>query len=114
MISDGRAQSPDGRGVSGGSTAGAQGSGAQPDGTGRNPYESPVTGSYPYPSQPYAEPATAGRDVYDERDYRPSAADGYGAASANGTQGGTGTGGYPDARYGNPGSGYAAPRDDRY
>jgi hypothetical protein len=114
MLPDGRAQLPDGRASSGGSTAGAQGGGSQSGGAGRNPYESPVTGSYPYPSQPYSEPPTAGRDVYDDRSHRQSATDGYGAASPNGPQGGTGTGSYPSSRYDNQGSGYTDPRDGRY
>jgi hypothetical protein len=78
-----------------------------PASSGRNPYESAVTGSYPYPGQPYpprpttasnrpsgANPALDGRDVRDDRYYRPgpSQADGY-----------------------NPGNdGYGAPRDGRY
>jgi hypothetical protein len=111
MLPDGRAQLPDGRASSGGSTSSSGGAQA---GAGRNPYESPVTGSYPYPGQPYSEPPTAGREVYDDRAYRPSPADGYGAASLNGAQDGAGTGSYPNGRYSSQGQGYVAPRDGRY
>ena len=79
-------------------------------GTGRNPYESAVTGSYPYPSQPYparpgpsgnrtsdANPALDGRDGRDARDdryYRPGPSQSEGYDPAN--------------------DGYGAPRDRRY
>ena len=103
--------------------AGAQARTA-PASTGQNPYESAVTGSYPYPSpypsQPYpsaatpsaanARPAAANpaldardrRDARDDRDgrhYRPGqpSADGYGPASVD---------------YGTPGSGTS--RDRRH
>ena len=75
-------------------------------GTGQNPYESTVTGSYPYPSQPYpsaappsaanARPAPAnpaldgrdgrdGRDARDGRQYRPGQqpGDGYGPGNVD-------------------------------
>ena len=74
--------------------------------TGQNPYESAVTGSYPYPGQPYpsattpsaanlrpapANPALDGRDGHDGRDardgrqYRPGqqTGDGYGPANVD-------------------------------
>jgi hypothetical protein len=81
-----------------------------PGATGRNPYDSAVTGSYPYPVQPYpsrpgptanppsgADPALNGRDVRDGRDdryYRPGSppSDGYGPGNAD----------------------YGTPRDGRY
>jgi hypothetical protein len=81
-----------------------------PASTGLNPYESAVTGSYPYPAQPYparpgpsgdrtsgANPALDGRDGRDDRYYRP------GPAQANG---------YDQGNDGN--DGYGTPRDRRY
>jgi hypothetical protein len=100
-----------GSAVGGGSTAAAAAARTTPAATGQNPYDSSVTGSYPYPSQPYpsrsAAPSTAGpvpgaanptvdgrdardrRDARDGRAYRPvPSADGYGSANADyGTQG---------------------------
>ena len=94
----------------GGQGAGGQGGApgrSLPAGTGRNPYESAVTGSYPYPVQPYparpgpggsrtsgANPAVDGRD---DRYYRP------GQAQADG---------YDQGADGD--DGYGAPRDRRY
>ena len=100
-----------GNGQGGGSPAGsAAGRSLPAGGTGRNPYESSVTGSYPYPSQPYparpgpsgnrtsdANPAVDGRDGRDARDdryYRPGPAQSDGYDQAN--------------------DGYGAPRDRRY
>jgi hypothetical protein len=88
--------------------------------TGQNPYESAVTGAYPYPSQPYpsaaapsaanarsaaANPGPDARDARDGRDTRDSlhyrsgqpSADGYGPANAD---------------YGTPG--YGTSRDRRH
>jgi hypothetical protein len=91
-------------GQGGGSPAGGAPSRSLPAGSGRNPYESAVTGSYPYPSQPYparpgpsanrtsdANPAADGRDG---RYYRPEPAQ-------------------PD-RYDPDNDNYGAPRDRRY
>ena len=99
-----------GNGQGAGSPAGGAAGRSVPASTGLNPYESAVTGSYPYPSQPYparpgpsadrasgANPALEGRDGRDDRYYRP------GPAQANGyDQGNDGT----DA--------YGTPRDRRY
>jgi len=95
-----------GNGQTGGSTPGGA-PGRQPASSGRNPYESSVTGSYPYPSQPYpsrpgptgnrtsdANPAADGRDGRDDRYYRPGPAPSDGYDPAN--------------------DGYGAPRDRRY
>jgi hypothetical protein len=97
-------------GQGGGSPTGGAPGRSLPASTGRNPYESAVTGSYPYPSQPYparpgpsanrtsdANPALEGRDGRDGRDgryYRPGSAqpDGYDSDNDN----------------------YGAPRDRRY
>jgi hypothetical protein len=94
-------------GQGGGSPTGGAPSRSLPAGTGRNPYESAVTGSYPYPSQPYparpgpsgdrtgdANPALDGRDGRDGRYYRPGPAQ-------------------PDG-YDPDNDGYGAPRDRRY
>jgi hypothetical protein len=94
-------------GQGGGSPTGGAPSRSLPASTGRNPYESAVTGSYPYPSQPYparpgpsanrtsdANPALDGRDGRDGRYYRP------GQAQPDGHD--------PDN------DGYGAPRDRRY
>jgi hypothetical protein len=95
----------------GGQRAGSQGGGAAgrslPAGTGLNPYESAVTGSYPYPVQPYpARPAPGGSrtsganqavDGRDDRYYQP------GRAQANGYDPGT-----------DGDDGYGVPRDRRY
>jgi hypothetical protein len=94
-------------GPGGGSPAGGAPSRSLPASTGRNPYESAVTGSYPYPSQPYparpgpsanrtsdANPALDGRDGRDGRYYRPGSAQ-------------------PDG-YDPDNDGYGAPRDRRY
>ncbi|HEY5018934.1 MAG TPA: hypothetical protein VII59_19375 [Streptosporangiaceae bacterium] len=103
----GAAGAPGGSGQSGGGQGGAAPSRSLPAGAGRNPYESAVTGSYPYPGQPYparsgpggnrtsgGNPAVDGRD---DRYYRPAPAqaDGY-------NQGADGN------------DGYGAPRDRRY
>jgi hypothetical protein len=100
-------------GPSGGSQAGPAASapvGARPNGAGGlNPYDSSVTGSYPYPSQPYpARPAPAGpvQDANDDRYYRPAPADGHAAGNAG--QGRTDQG---RAAYGN---GYPPSGDRRY
>jgi hypothetical protein len=94
-------------GQGGGSPTGGAPGRSLPASTGRNPYESSVTGSYPYPSQPYparpgpsanrtsdANPALEGRDGRDGRYYRPGSAqpDGYDPDNDN----------------------YGAPRDRRY
>jgi hypothetical protein len=94
----------------GGSPATSASGRSMPGATGRNPYDSAVTGSYPYPVQPYpsrpgptanppsgADPALNGRDVRDGRDdryYRPGSppSDGYGPGNAD----------------------YGTPRDGRY
>jgi hypothetical protein len=106
-----------GHGQGSGSPTGGSAAGApvrpQPASGGRDPYESAVTGSYPYPSQPYparpgpagnrtsgANPALEGRDGRvgrDDRYYRPT------PAPADG---------YDPGRDGN--DGYGAPRDRRY
>jgi hypothetical protein len=99
-----------GNGQGGGNPAGSAAGRSLPASTGRNPYESAVTGSYPYPSQPYparpgpsgnrtsdANPALDGRDGRDARDdryYRPGPAQSDGYDPAN--------------------DGYGAPRDRRY
>jgi hypothetical protein len=96
-----------GNGQGGRSPAGSAAGRSLPASTGRNPYESAVTGSYPYPSQPYparpepsgnrtsgANPAVDGRDAREDRYYRsgPTQSDGYDPAN----------------------DGYGAPRDRRY
>jgi hypothetical protein len=106
--------------VGGASPAGSASARTASAATGQNPYESAVTGAYPYPSQPYpasAGPSAAnarsaaanpapdardGRDARDARDsphYRPGqpSADGYGPANAD---------------YGAPG--YGTSRDRRH
>ena len=85
----------------GGSPAGGAPSRSLPAGTGLNPYESAVTGSYPYPSQPY--PARPGPSVDRTSDANP-AADGryYRPGPAR-----------PDG-YDRDNDGYGAPRDRRY
>ena len=84
--------------------------GARPTGAGGlNPYDSSVTGSYPYPSQGYpARPAPTGPvpDATDDRYYRPSPADEYAAGNA-----GQGWADQGRAAYGN---GYPASGDRRY
>jgi hypothetical protein len=107
--------------VGSGSTAGSASARTASAATGQNPYESAVTGSYPYPSQPYpstaapsaanARPAAAspaldprdGRDARDDRDgrhYRPGQppSDGYGPANADYGTPGYGTPGYGTSR----------------
>ena len=52
---------------------------------GLNPYDSAVTGSYPYPGQPFPSrpaPASNGQDGTDGRYYRPAQTDGYPGRSA--------------------------------
>jgi len=75
---------------------------------GLNPYDSAVTGSYPYPGQAFpARPAQASDSAQDSaegRYYRP-APDGYQANGTDQARPGYGSG------YGN---GQAAPRDGRY
>jgi hypothetical protein len=83
--------------------------GTRPAGNGGlNPYDSGVTGSYPYPNQSYpARPAPArpARENTDDRYYRPAAQDGYDA-------GGTGQGRSDQGRSGY-GNGYPASGDRR-
>ncbi|HEY4463700.1 MAG TPA: hypothetical protein VGN41_13645, partial [Streptosporangiaceae bacterium] len=77
---------------------------------GENPYDSGITGSYPYSGQPYAArpAATTGpaQDGADDRYYRPSPADGYAAGGASQGRADRGRGGY--------GNGYPATRDRGY
>jgi hypothetical protein len=94
--------------------------GAGASASGLNPYDSAVTSSYPYPTQPYPgrpAPSVQPQEKADDRYYqpakptRPSPAeptdeDGYGNSADYGRNG-TGTGGYGT-------NGYGAPRDDRY
>ena len=91
-----------------GGTAAGVPAGTRPTGTGgQNPYDSGVTGSYPYPGQSYAARSTTTGPMQggaDDRYYRPSPADGYGAGGAgqNRTDQGRGGNGYPaagDRRY---------------
>jgi hypothetical protein len=98
-------------GPSGGSPAGpvpGAPAGARPTGAGGlNPYDSSVTGSYPYPGQGYpARPAPTGPvpDAADDRYYRPSPADEYAAGNA----------GQGRADQGRAGYGYPASGDGRY
>jgi hypothetical protein len=81
--------------------------GARPTGPGgQNPYDSAVTGSYPYASQPYpALPTGPVRDAADDQYYRPSPANGY--------AGGVGQGRTDQDRSGY-GNGYPANGDRRY
>jgi hypothetical protein len=78
--------------------------GARPSGPGgQNPYDSAVTGSYPYANQPYpALPTGPVRDAADDQYYRPSPANGYA---------GQGRTDQDQSGYGN---GYPASRDRRY
>jgi hypothetical protein len=73
---------------------------------GLNPYDSAVTGSYPYPGQPFpsrpAPPSGSAQDAAEGRYYRP-APDGY-PASGNDQNRPSYT----------PGNGHVAPRDGRY
>ena len=114
-----------GHGQGGGSPTGGSVGGAPvrplSAGGGQDPYESAVTGSYPYPVQPYPDPVQPyparpgpggnrtsganpvldgrdGRDGRDDRYYRPTS-----APAADG---------YDPGRDGN--DGYGAPRDRRY
>jgi hypothetical protein len=94
----------------GGANAGAP-AGSRPTGAGgENPYDSGITGSYPYSGQPYAArpAATTGpaQDGADDRYYRPSPADGYAAGGASQGRADRGRGGY--------GNGYPATRDRGY
>jgi hypothetical protein len=93
-----------------GGTAAGVPAGARPTGTGgQNPYDSGVTGSYPYPGQSYAARSTTTGPMQggaDDRYYRPSPADGYGA-------GGAGQNRTDQGRGGN-GNGYPATGDRRY
>jgi hypothetical protein len=77
---------------------------------GLNPYDSAVTGSYPYPGQAFpSRPAPASgnpQDATEGRYYRP-APDGYPANGSDQARPGYGPG------YGN-GNGQAAPSDGRY
>jgi hypothetical protein len=81
---------------------------------GLNPYDSAVTGSYPYPGQPFpslqapapAPASTSAQDAAEGRYYRP-AADSYPATGNDQARPGYGNGN------GN-GNGHAAPRDGRY
>jgi hypothetical protein len=101
-----------GGGPAGGAAGAAGGvpAGTRPTGTGgQNPYDSGVTGSYPYPSQSYAaRQATTGQvqDGADDRYYRPSPADGYAAGGASQGRADQGRDGY--------GNGYPATGDRRY
>ena len=105
----------------GGPVAGGQGSGRGAGAGGQNPYDSGVTGSYPYSGQPYpaARPAPGGpaqgsapQDAPGDPYYRPAPA-GYGAdayppagTSQSRTEYEQGRAGY--------GSGYPASGDRRY
>jgi hypothetical protein len=80
---------------------------------GLNPYDSAVTGSYPYPGQPFpsssrpAQPSGSAQEAAEGRYYRP-APDGYPANGTDVERPGYGPG------YGNGnGNGHAAPRDGR-
>ena len=101
-----------GGGPAGGAAGPAGGvpAGTRPTGTGgQNPYDSGVTGSYPYPSQSYAaRQATTGpvQDGAADRYYRPSPADGYAAGGASQGRADQGRGGY--------GNGYPAAGDGRH
>jgi hypothetical protein len=105
-------------------SAGSSGSPARAAGSmagGLNPYDAAVTGSYPYPTQPYAGRSTTEAqppEGADDRYYRPaeppspaaSPARPAGDGQANGAdyrRNGTGTGGYGS-------NGYGVPRDSRY
>jgi len=72
-------------GPGGPSAAGPSGGRAAGTG-GLNPYDSTVSGSYPYPGQPYPgrpAPANPAQDSTDDPYYRPSAPDGYGTGNAS-------------------------------
>jgi hypothetical protein len=122
-----------GGGYGGGAPAGSVGGGATSNGAagprpaaagGQNPYDSGVTGSYPYSSQTYnGRPAASGpaQGGTDDGYYRPAPADGYGAGGAgqNGAGqngGGHGSGGQGRADQGRNGyaNGYPPNGDRRY
>jgi hypothetical protein len=59
--------------------------GARPTGTGgQNPYDAAVTGSYPYPNQPYSALPTGPVRAADDQYYRPSSANGYAGGAGQG------------------------------
>ena len=88
---------------------------------GQNPYDSGVTGSYPYSNQTYngrqatSGPAQGGpaQGGTDDRYYRPAPADGYGAGQNGGSHGPGGQGRADQGRNGYA-NGYPANGDRRY
>jgi hypothetical protein len=79
---------------------------------GLNPYDSAVTGSYPYPGQAFpSRPAPASgstQDAAEGRYYRPAPDDDYPANGSDQARPGYGAG------YNGNGNGQSGPRDGRY
>jgi hypothetical protein len=95
--------------ASGGPAAAGPGGGRAAGTGGLNPYDTTVSGSYPYPGQSYparSAPANPAQDSTDDQYYRPPAPDGHGTGSAS--QGRT------DQSRGGYGNGYPASGDRRH